>query len=144
MSPGQWTVSLTHADGPLGSPPRLRLSLYLSGLRLNDGVQARGTRAGSQEFSMTAAQFEELGRTAKAAGFPDRLPVVEGKNDTSDRWAQVLLVVSIDGKSQTLDLSLLSSGFEGPDAPALRRFFSVLLSVAGIQDESVRFDLVGP
>jgi hypothetical protein len=144
VTPTQLTVSLTHADGPLGHPPRLKLSLYLSGLRLNDGVQARGTRAGSQEFPVTAAQFEELCRTAEATGFPIRLPEVEGKNDTSDRWAQVLLFLSLDGAAQTLDLSLLSSGFEGPDAPALRRFFSVLLSVAGVQDESIRFDLVGP
>ena len=121
MSARQLTVSLTHADGPVGRPPRLKLSLYLSGLRLNDGVQARGTRAGFPEFSATAAQFGELVRTAEAAGFPGRLPKVDGKNDTSDRWAQVLLYLSIDGKSQTLDLSLLSSGFEGPDAPALNQ-----------------------
>jgi hypothetical protein len=45
--------------------------------------------------------------------------------------------------SRTLELSLLCSGFQGPDGPALRRFFKALLDAAGVRDESVRHDLTG-
>jgi hypothetical protein len=124
------------------------MSLYLSGILLDDGAQAGGTVAidgeGFREYPVGSAEFAELFRSLESAGFPGRLPSVEGKNDTSDSWAAVLLYVSLDGAAQTLSLSLLSSGFEGTDAPALHRFFEVLLSVAGVRDNSIHLDLVGP
>jgi len=141
------TVSLTYGDGPIGRPPRLKLSLYFSGTGLGDAAQAGGTLArdgaGFLEFSLGAAPFGELCRAAEEAGFPGRAPKVEGKNDTSDRWAHAILTVSLDGRAQMLDLSLLSSGFGGADAPALHCFFGLLLAAAGIRDESILFDLAG-
>ncbi|MBV8880952.1 MAG: hypothetical protein JO332_13360 [Planctomycetaceae bacterium] len=144
MSFTSLTVSLTHASGPIGRVAAHNLSIFLSALRL-EGVHASGSAAlrgrPTTEFTSTPRQLEELCLAAEAAGFEDRLPAVEAVEDTSDHWAWVLLHVSDDRCSRTLELNLLSSGFRGPDAPALRLFFDVLLSMAGVTDDSIRHDL---
>lgn len=68
---------------------------------------------------------------------------MEAVVDTSDRAAIVTLQVAHEKGSQSLQLALLSSGFKGADAPALRRFFSILLAKAGIRDASILWDLTG-
>ena len=37
----------------------------------------------------------------------------------------------------------MSSGYDGPDAPALRNFLRLLLSTAGVREESILFALIG-
>ena len=144
MSLHSLTVSLTHASGPIGRVAGHNLSIFLSALRL-EAVKAAGSVSlrgrPTTEFSPTPEQIEALCRAAEEAGFADRVPVVEEVIDTSDRWAWVLLHVAHDRGARTLELHLLSSGYEGADAPALRRFFDLLLSVAGVADEAVRRDL---
>ena len=93
MSLRSLVVSLTHADGPLGRPPRLRLALYLSGFRETDGVQAAESVAdrgrGYSDFPVGVPVFDALCRAAEEAGFESRRPVVEAVADTSDRGAGV-------------------------------------------------------
>jgi len=140
-------VSLTYGSGPIRKHPRMRMSLYLSGILLDDSATAGGTVAleerGFAEFAIGSGQLAELVRTLESAGFPERLPVVRETIDTSDSWGTVLLYVSLDGFAQTLSFSLLSSGFEGPDSQALHRFFEVLLSAAGVRDDSIWSALAG-
>lgn len=146
MSLHTLTISLTHASGPIGRVAGHNLSLFLSAARLPDlrttgSVSLRGRP--TADFSLTPEQFEELRRAAEAAGLPDRAPAVEEVIDTSDRWAWVLLYVAHERGERTIRLSLLSSGFVGADAPALHRFFDVLLRIAGADDASIRHDLAG-
>jgi hypothetical protein len=78
---------------------------------------------------------------ADAAGLTSRKCRVTARVDTSDLWSVNLLRIDLDGKTTTLDLQLMATGFEGPDAVAVRDFFKRLLDLAGILDESTRRDL---
>jgi len=108
---------------------------------LGDKADAGGTvaqgGAGIRTFAVSAPQLTQLHGLAKQAGFPVRTPDVQPRNDTSDGWSQVLLYVALDGTSRTLELSLLSSGFEGPDSSRLKAFLAALLQAADVKDESI-------
>jgi hypothetical protein len=143
----QLTISLTYGSAPIGRPARLQVSLYFSGLLLGEKLEASGTVAQPGEmvrdFAVTALQMSQLHRLATLAGFPDRIPAVQPRNDTSDRWAQVLLYVAIDGNSRTLDLSLMSSGYDGADSSGLKAFLAALLLAAGPKGAPILQDLAG-
>ena len=147
MTPAFLTISLTCADGPMFQPARQRLSLYFSGMLVKEELKGSGsvTERGRtpRDFSVRREQFQELGRAAGEAGLLGRLPEVEQVVDTSDRFAWVLLHVAHEKGARTLTLDLLSSGYRGPDAPALQRFFGVLLSLAAVVDGSILHDLAG-
>lgn len=146
MSIRSLTVSLTHVSGPIGRPPRQNLSLFLSGFLMDD-LHASGSvtlQSGTMtEFPVGPMDFEGLCRTAEAAGLIERVPNVTEVQDTSNRWSLVLLHVAHEKGSHNLSLSLLSSGFRGPDAPALQKFFDRLLTIAGVKDDVIRHDLTG-
>jgi hypothetical protein len=139
------TILLTHARGPIGRPPRMTLSLSLTGMR---GQEAAGSVAADgapfRDFTVAPAAFDALRRAAERAGLETRPPRVTGVNDTSDGFAWVHLYASHSRGAHTLDLSLLSSGYEGEDADALRAFLRLLLDAAGVRDDGARFDLAGP
>jgi len=147
VSPACLTISLTCADGPVFQPARQRLSVFVSGLLLRNELRFAGgvaERGGSmREFSATREQFETLGRAAADAGLMERVPRVEPVVDTSDHVTWVLLHVAHEKGTQTLTLDLLSSGYQGPDAPVLRRWFAVLLSLAAVEDDAVLHTLTG-
>jgi len=147
VSPAALTISLTTAAGPMLQPARQQLSLLASGLLLKNDLKWSGSvterdRA-TRDFAATREQFQELGRAAEEAGLLERVPMVEPVVDTSDSFAWVLLHVAHEKGAQTLTLHLMSSGYRGPDAPALQRFFGVLLSLANVVDGSVLHDLAG-
>lgn len=147
MSPAVLTISLTCADGPLFQPARQRVSLFASGMLLKNELKWSGSVTErdrpTRDFSATRGQFQELGRAAEEAGLLERVPTVEQVVDTSDSFAWVLLHVAHEKGAQTLSLHLMSSGYRGPDAPALQRFFEVLLSLATVEDRSVLHALAG-
>lgn len=143
MSLHSLTISLTHASGAIGRVAAHNLSIFVSalkldGLRTSGSVSLRGQQ--TRSFSLDAAQFDDLCRAAEE--LTSRTPDVKEVVDTSESWAWVLLHVAHERGERTLKLSLFSSGFDGPDAATLHRFFDVLLAAAGVRDDGVRRDLV--
>lgn len=140
-------VALTVVDGDFGGRRSLTLALNAACLLFDPGPRGRGTVAdpkrGFVEFPLAEADCLELCRAAGEAGFEERLPDVREVADTSDRCLRATLVVSHEKGTRTLVLNLMHSGYEGPDAPALRRFFSLLLRAAGVADEQLLRDLTG-
>lgn len=140
-------VSLLHVDGEMMKRQSMNLALHASCVLFNDGPRGFGTVAepsrGFAAFELADRDCRDLVRAAEEAGFADRKPVVSEVADTSDRTAQVTLHVAHEKGDHTLRLNLMCSGFEGADAPALQRFFALLLKLAGVRDESILADLTG-
>ena len=138
-------ITLSHAGGFLMQPRSLNLALRAGCVLFDDGAKGSGTVAepkrGFVEFALGDRDCRELCRAAEVAGLAERPPRVKEIADTSDRCAQVVLVVSHEKGTHTLALNLMCSGYEGPDAPALKRFFALLLKAAGVRDENVLGDL---
>ncbi len=136
MSHGSLNVTLTCAAGRIGTPGRLILALRLAGIA---GIATAGTVAerdgGFRDFAPSADDVRALAEMADGLDFAR----VEARVDTSDTWHEIVLHVN----GRTLALALMSTGFEGDDAPALRRFFARLLGSAGVRDESLWVQLTG-
>jgi len=141
------SVSLLYTSGPVQQPPLLRLALSLAGAPFPSGTRARGSAAvrerGFADFDLSAGDFDALRRAAEAAGFDRRVPRVEAVVDTSDSAAGLVLRVEHERGAFTLSLGLMCSGYDGPDAPALKAFLSLLLAKAGVRDPSILHDLAG-
>lgn len=129
------SVSLLYSAGPLFQPQRLCLAVHASGGPFPQGPQGRLSATGRDlaiaDADLSADEVDALCRAAGEAGFGDRVPRVSAVVDTSDSAAFLLLRVEHERGAFTLSLHLMSSGFEGPDAPALKRFLSLLLGKAG-------------
>jgi hypothetical protein len=140
-------VSLLHTESAQVASSWINLVIHFSCVLFDDGARGWCTVAeperGFTKLQAGDGDCRDLVRLAEEAGFAERVPGVQEKVDTSDRFVQVLLVVSHERGSHTLRLSLLCSSYEGPDAPALRQFFARLLKIAGVTDESVIHDLTG-
>ncbi len=138
-------VALLHVSGFLMQHRTLNLALRAGCVLFDNGAKGSGTVAepkrGFVEFALGDLECRELCRAAEEAGLAERVPRVEVVADTSDRFAHVLLVVSHEKGSHTLQLNLMCSGYEGPDAPALQRFFALLFKAAGVRDGSILADL---
>jgi hypothetical protein len=138
-------VALLHVSGFLVQQRSLNLALRAGCVLFDNGAKGSGTVAepkrGFVEFALADGDCRELCRAAEEAGLAERPPRVKEVADTSDRFAQVLLVVTHEKGSHTLQLNLMCSGYEGPDAPALQRFFALLLKCAGVRDGSILADL---
>lgn len=147
MSLRSFSLTLTHRGGPVGKRPRLLLALTLEGVVGLPGFECGGSVAvgdrALSEFKLGAEPFQRLCAALEQTGIESRVPKVDGKIDTSDRAARLLLHVATEKGSRTLDVDLLSSGYEGPDAPALQKVMGLLLDAAGVKDPSIRFDLCG-
>jgi hypothetical protein len=140
------TLTLTHASGPIGRRPVLNLSITLGGVeglpQFEAGLSVLDAR-GARQVPLREEPFGALVRALEATGIEQRVPKVDGKIDTSDSSARLLMHVAHEKGSRLLDVDLLSSGYEGPDAPALRKFLGLLLDAAGVSDPSIRNDLAG-
>jgi hypothetical protein len=123
------------------------MALTLTGVRFADRTRASGTvveRGGDFiDFVRGDAEFSVLCDLAVNAGFAERVPLVDAVVDTGDYARLVVLHVAHEGGSRTLELSLMSSGFEGPDADALHRFLAALFDCAGTSVGMDRRDLRG-
>ncbi len=145
MSLDGFSLTLTHRRGPVGKRPRLVLVLTLEGVLGFPQIDCGGNVAvgigGIAEFRVTGDQFGLLCQALEKTGVETRVPKVDGKMDTSDTAARLIMHVAFFRVSRTLDVDLLSSGYEGPDAPALQKFLGLVLDAAGVNDPSIRFDL---
>lgn len=86
-----------------------------------------------------AAQIDALGMSTRA-------PDVSQLFDTSGCWTKLLLRVKKDEQTVSFEIGLQCSGFEGPDADALRRLLHTLCVLCGYQgfDHSVLGSPVAP
>lgn len=148
MTPKSLTVEVLYSAGPMPDHgllhAHLRAALRVVGIAGGPNAGTAADRDGGfRDFSMSDGAFRELCLLVGELAWAERPPRVTSKTDTSDGWARLLLHVSHESGGRTLALDLQSSGFEGEDAPLLRRFFAVLLGSAGLRDDSARISLTG-
>lgn len=138
-------VTVVHSHGDFGKPQYMTFALHFSCILWPTGAKGNGTVAeaerGFAEFELGDAECRALCRAAEAAGFGERVPNVQGIADTSDRGAHVSIMVSTELGTRFLLLNLMCSGYGGPDAAALRRFFLLLLRPTPLRHESILHDL---
>ena len=138
-------VTLVHADGELVNRRSLNVALHAACVLFKDGAKGAGSVAdrdrGFVDFQRGDRECRELCRAAEEAGLAERAPDIKEVADTSDRFAHATLQVSHEYGSQTVRLTLMCSGYEGPDAPALKRFLALLLQAGGVRNEAVLRDL---
>ncbi|MFT4514891.1 MAG: hypothetical protein ACI91B_003604, partial [Planctomycetota bacterium] len=126
--------------------------LHAPGSSLSDaGVSFVGKdlQAGSwraYEQPVTSEVAVQVAAQIDALGMPVRTPEVSPAFDTSDSWTNLLLWVKKDEQSISFEIGMQCSGFEGPDAEALRRLLHTLCSLCGYQgfDRSVLGSVVTP
>ena len=141
MSLQSLDVSLLVSSGTLGLPVRLRLALRGAGIL---GMGAGGSLAdekGIRAFPLEEADLRRLCGLAEATGILERDPRVEAVVDTSDGTVRALLDIAHEKGARRIQLDLMSSGYEGPDAAALQDFCAALLACAGVRDEGLWRDL---
>jgi hypothetical protein len=98
-----------------------------------------------RDFEIGETDFIRLVRCLNETGLPERDPDIAASVDTSNVSQDLLLDVMsglIAPKRRTFHFGWWASGFEGKDAPAVRRFLRELLSLAGCDLERFR-DLTG-
>lgn len=134
--------------GPVGRPPSLQLAAWLAWggpdrpwaltlvERRDDGALA------AREDAVAAKDVDTLRAALDAAGLGQRPVRVQETIDTSDTAGQVRIRALRESWSE-LVIPMLSSGFEGEDAPALRDFLRRLLDVAAVRSADVRWATLG-
>lgn len=132
---------LAHVAGSVGrGTPRLcaRLqALFIPGHPLGGSslsILAHDRETGMwREWNARPAERDvrELLATLTVAGCPSRSARAEGIVDTSSVYESVLCRVRTADHRWEVDVTMQASGFDGPDAPALRRAFRALFALAG-------------
>lgn len=130
----------------------LELYCWLRAVRLPGHVDAaklvavdrRGGQLGVRESDLEIGRLASFVSLLEDLGFPARRLRVEGAFDTSDFWQHVVLRVTLNDDTETVELSLCSSGFEGEDADGLRRVFRWILETADAGDRRRWRNLTGP
>ncbi len=97
----------------------------------------------TREQDVEAGRAEALVRALQGLEFPDRSPRVEPVFDTSDIWEHVVLRLTLNDATASLDLGLFASGFDGEDAEGLREVFRRLLDAAGLREHADWRSLTG-
>jgi hypothetical protein len=94
--------------------------------------RARSARGGSvRDVVLPLSALDELARHLRAAGLPDRVPNVRARVDTSDGWIVRRLSVSWDDLPPVQFIALaMSSGYDGPDGPAVEGLFAHLVALS--------------
>src|SRR4029450_7757182 len=88
------------------------------------------------ELELSDPVADSLTASLNHLGFPHRAPRIQDSSSAeSVWWAQLSLVVSINGAQSRLDVGLGPEGLRGEDAEALRAFFRILLDAARCRDE---------
>lgn len=146
-------LNLTVTAGTYDTVGGLRLFCWIKAVRLGAERPARGrlvalhSSAGRglvpSERELMPRELKSLVAHLHELRFPEAKPRVEGVFDTSDVWEHVVLRVALNDDTDTLELSLCASGFEGEDAGALRAAFGALLAAAGVLEEGDWFNLTG-
>lgn len=130
---------LSHRDGfSAGSLDRV---IWLRGVRL-PGVVAglsatvvdRETSLPLRDLELSVAAMDDLGALIRALGLPARVPAVKGRVDTSDGWTDLCLTLTWNEQPPVqFTVHAMSSGYEGPDAMALRALLAALSSLVGVR-----------
>lgn len=132
---------LAHSAGSIGrGEPRLYARLRavfvrghrLSGALLSVLAHERDTGAW-REWSAcpTERDVRALLAALTDAGCPSRTARAEGIVDTSMAYESVLCRIKTADHRWEVELTMQSSGFDGPDAPALKSAFRSLFALAG-------------
>jgi hypothetical protein len=150
MSDPSYTVfelTLVETGGPLPGPGVPALVCHVGAFHLTPGpvddgrvtVLARSRPGpGWREFGRRTTRDESraiLDRLDRL-GLPDRRPTVTGAFDTSDTWAHLHLAVRLWDKTAVVEVPCQSTGFEGPDADALRELVREVFALAGYDEYS--------
>ncbi len=113
--------------------------LWLRGVRLPSltpsvvaTVLDRDASPQLRDVDLPVAVLDELGALLRAAGVPARAPRLKGRIDTSDVWTELRLAVTWNDQT-TLHVAVdaMSSGYDGPDAAALRALCARLVALVG-------------
>lgn len=147
-------LQLTVSGGAYSTVGDLQLFCWLRAFREDTARPARGKMVAlcspasasaltTAERELEPPQIEALAARLERLRFPCAKPRVEEVFDTSDSWQHVVLRATLNDETDTLELSLCSSGFDGEDAAALRDFFRLLLEIAGVPGPDGRKNLTG-
>jgi hypothetical protein len=138
------TVSLMLSTGPIGRPGRLRLALRVAGaVGFPAGGSVVADGAAPRDVDFTDAEFRGLLRLAEDVGILERDPRVEAVADTSDTSNALLIRLAHEAGARAVELPMMCSGYDGPDAAALRRVCAALLAKAEVRDDVLWFYLAG-
>lgn len=147
-------LQLTVTGGAFSIVGDLRLFCWLRAVKQGVERPARGKTVAlrpsaaasgftTREREIEPRQIESLAARLERLRFPRAKPRVEEVFDTSDFWEHVVLRVTLNDDTDTLELSLCSSGFDGEDAAALRDLFQLLLEIADVPDPGDWKNLTG-
>ena len=139
------TVTLHLASGAMAVHRRdlraggLDFVLWLRGVRipgLASSVVAtvvdRDASPPLRDVELPVAVLDELATLLADAGGPARAPRVNGRVDTSDGWCELRLALTVnDQPTVHVAIDAMSSGYEGPDAAALRALCARLVALVG-------------
>lgn len=129
--------------------PKLALVVSLSDLRLGQrcesGITVLEPSAPDvfRQSKPDGVAIMRIQSCQEALEFPPRIPDVKARVDTSDSWWEVLLRMRRDARIGELELSLMASGYEGPDAARLEELFDAVLAAAGVSDRCLGHVLAG-
>ncbi|HEX7902141.1 MAG TPA: hypothetical protein VF950_30560 [Planctomycetota bacterium] len=138
-------LSVETFRGPVGRAPLLHLAVWLSwdgpDAPWNLTVLERGDdgRLATREGSVPPDVMDVLETRLKEAGDARVSEVV----DTSDTAGQVRIRAEGPDFRREILIPMLSSGFQGPDAEALRDFLRRLLAAAGVASTDTRWATLG-
>ena len=96
-----------------------------------------------EERSVDITAVEPLVTALRELGFPERAPQVEPVFDSSDGWEHVVLRVTMNDTTRTLDLMFYLSGLEGDDAERLTEVFRRLFDTIGLRGRGDWYNLTG-
>lgn len=134
--------------GPVGRAPSLQLAIWLAWdgperpWRLTLVQRGEGFALQAREDVVRPEDVRVLEALLEKCGLGARPPRVSEKVDTSDTagWVRIR-ALRASGSEATIPM--LSSGFEGEDAPAFRDLLRRLLDLAGVGDADVRWATLG-
>ena len=139
----QFTRSFADLRQGVGKPSQLQLFVWISASQMKttavDGLAL--DHSGDTLKVRQLAPSEEVLREFVGVAAALKNPKIEARVDTSDCMSNNFLRIDLNGKQCIIDLPLMLTGFDGPDAPAVRRFFAKLLEIAGIKDDRAWRDL---
>jgi hypothetical protein len=85
-----------------------------------------------RDVTLPADAVDRVAGCLRAAGLPDRAPIVEGIVDTSDVWQALRVTVAWNDRPPiTVIVEAMSSGYRGPDAALLRALVGGVQALVG-------------
>jgi len=136
-------ISLIESAGPILHARAPYLFYYFHALRLMDGdIQAKAlllhhsfktNKWEKHSRDISQEEINQIVSLLSEIGIPGKELRVTGVFDTSDSWRKLLLNISLNEQTYSLNLDMLASGFEGEDADQLHRLLTKLLALVGLE-----------